>query len=219
MTTSKINLVIDNYRHNGVLSFPEFKSTGLVIFVHGSASSGYSPRIRFLSKIFNDFGIASLLIDLLTFKETQVDNQTKEYRFNIELQAKRLLEITDVLSQDDRTCSHGLGYFGSSTGTAVAIAAAAKRFNKTITIVSRSGRPDLVQKNYFEDFKSSILLIIGSKDNTILKINKDFYNQLRPDHDKKIIVIPGATHLFEETGKLEQVSRISAKWFKDKFPE
>ncbi len=198
----------------GILAVPENNTGGLVIFVHGSGSSGYSPRNKYLSSVLNESGLATFLIDLLSPQESEVDNTTKEYRFNIELLTNRLLIVTDWMIHNDITKSFTFGYFGSSTGAAVAIKAAVKKSNRIVTIVTRSGRPDLVESSYLRSLKSSILLIVGSHDLPVIEFTQNAFKVLNNVTEKKIILIPGATHLFEEPGKIEQISRIASSWFK-----
>lgn len=214
---SKIRIPIDDHYFEGTLTIPDNNVGGLVIFVHGSGSSGYSPRNKFLLKLLNDTGLATLIIDLLSIKEAEIDNITKEYRFDIELLTKRLLIITDELLQNESTKSLKFGYFGSSTGAAVAIKAAVQRSDKVFTIVARSGRLDLVESNYLKNLTSSILLIVGSLDIPIIETSHKTIKQLNKVSLKKIILIPGATHLFEEPGKMEQIGRIASNWFKEKL--
>ncbi len=185
----------------------------LVIFVHGSGSSGYSPRNQYLSKVLNDSGIGTLLIDLLTAEETNMDNDTKEYRFNIGLLVNRIVAITDWLVHHHDTKLLRIGYFGASTGAAAALMAAAQRPDIIKVIVSRAGRPDLANYHDTAKMSSPTLFIVGEKDPKILEINKKALEHLKT-LEKKIMVIPGATHLFEEPGKMEQVARIATGWFK-----
>ena len=184
-------------------------------FVHGGGSHGQSSRNEYLSKVLNESRISTLLIDLLSTKESEIDNHTEEYRFDIELLTKRLLTITDAMSQDEITKTSKFGYFGSSTGAAVAIEAAVQRPNRIISIVSRSGRIDLVNPDSLEKLRSTILLMVGSNDLAVIDTSNKIMQKLNKVLLKKIILIPGATHLFPEPGKIEQVARIAAGWFKD----
>lgn len=165
--------------------------------------------------MLNESRISTYLIDLLTKKETEIDNKTKEFRFNIELLTKRLLIITDAVSQNEVTKLFRFGYFASSTGTPVAIKAAIQRRDRIITIVSRSGRLDLVDSDTLENLTLSILLIVGGKDIPVIDISNKIIHKLNRASLKKTIVIPGASHLFSEPGKIEQISRIATGWFKD----
>lgn len=207
----------DKHSVEGTVTVPKYNIGGLVIFVHGSGSSGYSPRNTFLSNVLNESGLATLLIDLLSPEESKIDNITREYRFNTKLLINRLLDVTDWAMQNKLTKDLRIGYFGSSTGAAVAIETAIQRTSRISTIVARSGRPDLVNKKMLQKLTSSILLIVGSNDPSILDISKKTLGYMTHSHLKEIILIPGATHLFEEPGKIEQLSRIASKWFKDKL--
>ncbi len=191
----------------------------MVIFVHGSGSSGQSSRNEYLSKILNESRISTLLIDLLSTKEIEIDNNTKEYRFNIELLTERLLTITDTMAQNYGTKSSKFGYFGSSTGAAVAIEAAVQRPNRIFTIISRSGRLDLVNPYSLEKLRSPILLMMGSNDLAVIDTSNKIMQKLDRVLLKKIIIIAGATHLFPEPGKIEQIARITAGWFKDNLSD
>lgn len=216
MNESLIQISFDEQNYVvGTLAIPNDNNGGLVIFVHGSGSSGYSPRNEFLSKVLNESGLATLLIDLLSPSESKIDNISKEYRFNIELLTERLLVITDWLAQNHLTKDYEFGYFGSSTGAAVSIEAAIQRNSKIRTIVTRSGRPDLVEKKTLQQLISSILLIVGSNDPLVIDVSNKAIKHMINSYTKEIILIPGATHLFEEPGKIEQISRIASKWFKD----
>lgn len=214
---STIKVPIDNDYLEGFLTIPENDIGGLVIFVHGSGSFGYTSRNEYLSGMLNDSGISTLLIDLLSIKEAEIDSKTKGFRFNLELLTKRLLTITDTMSQNEITKRCKFGYFGSSTGSAVGIKAAVQRPNRIITIVSRSGRLDLVDSESLVNITSSILLLVGDKDLHVVDISHKTMQKLNKGSLKKMILIPGATHLFDEVGKIQQVGRIASGWFKDKL--
>lgn len=214
---TKIKVQISGITFQGLLSTPNNGSNSLVIFVHGNGSSGYSPRNNYLSDILNNSGISTFLIDLLTVQESEIDNHTNEYRFDIKLQTERLLKITDTILQEYDSKSVKLGYFGASTGTAVAICTAIQKPDDVVTIVSRSGRPDLIEKGKLKQLKSSLLLLVGSEDTGIINLSKRTLNVLNHEWNNNLVLIPGATHLFEETGKIEQVGRIAAGWFKNQL--
>jgi putative phosphoribosyl transferase len=186
-----------------------------VIFVHGSGSSGHSSRNQYLSEVLNESMISTFQIDLLSINEAEIDNKTKEYRFNTELLTKRLLIVTDAVIQNEVTRSFRFGYFGSSVGTAIALKVAVQRSDKIVTIVSRSGRLDLVDSKSLINLRASILLLVGSRDHQVIDMSYEFLQKLNRETIKKIITIPGATHLFVEAGKIEQVARISSGWFGD----
>jgi len=193
---------------------------GIVIFAHGSGSSRHSPRNKYVAKVLNDAGIATLLIDLLTSKEEEVDDITREHRFNIQLLAKRLLAATDWISQNDKFKALKIGYFGASTGAAAALVAAAERTSLVYAIVSRGGRPDLARSEILNRIESPTLLIVGEKDKQVIDLNENALKQLtKIEKKKKIVIIPKATHLFEEPGTLEEVAKVASGWFQCFFLE
>ena len=183
---------------------------GIVLFAHGSGSSRFSSRNRYVAKVFNAQKIATLLFDLLTNEEDQEDLVTAEYRFNINLLAERLISATEWLKKDPQTKNHSLGYFGASTGAAAALIAAAKLPNEIAAVVSRGGRPDLAA-NYLPRVMAPTLLLVGGLDTEVIELNRQAMEQMSAE--KKLVIIPGATHLFEEPGKLEEVAKLSADWF------
>ena len=193
---------------------------GIVIFAHGSGSSRHSPRNKYVAKVLNDAGIATLLIDLLTSKEEAVDDITREHRFNIQLLAKRLLAATDWISQNDKFKALKIGYFGASTGAAAALVAAVERTSLVYAIVSRGGRPDLARSEILNRIESPTLLIVGEKDKQVIDLNESALKQLtKIEKKKKIVIIPKATHLFEEPGTLEEVAKVASGWFRCFFLE
>ena len=185
-------------------------ASGVVLFAHGSGSSRFSTRNRYVAKVFNNQKIATLLFDLLTDEEDQEDIETGEYRFNIPLLAERLIGATEWLKKDQQTKNCPFGYFGASTGAAAALIAAAKLPNEIATVVSRGGRPDLAAE-YLPKVKAPTLLLVGGLDTEVIELNKQAMAEMSAE--KKLVIIPGATHLFEEPGKLEEVAKISADWF------
>ncbi len=193
----------------GNLKIPE-KAEGLIIFAHGSGSSRFSTRNNYVAGILNKNNLGTLLFDLLTAEEEKIDNYTAEYRFNIELLAKRLIDVTDWLIKEPSLKNLKLGYFGASTGAAAALAAAAKRPDIIYAVVSRGGRPDLAMES-LHGVKAPTLLIVGGEDFEVIELNRTAYENISAK--KKLEIIPGATHLFEEPGALEEVSRLSAEWF------
>jgi putative phosphoribosyl transferase len=193
---------------------------GIVIFAHGSGSSRHSPRSKYVSQVLNNVGIATLVVDLLTPKEETVDNLTREHRFNIVLLAQRLISCTDWILQDPELKNLKIGYFGASTGAAAALVAAAARPNVIDVIVSRGGRPDLAGKEVLDQIEAPTLLIVGENDKTVIELNQNALNLLtRIEKKKKLILIPNATHLFEEEGALEEVARRASGWFECFFLE
>lgn len=185
---------------------------GIVLFAHGSGSGRFSPRNRYVAKMLNRAGIATLLIDLLTREEEEEDYATGEYRFDIELLAKRLEAATDWLKKKPITKNLTIGYYGASTGAAATLIAAAKFPKEVKTVVSRGGRPDLASQ-YLRKVKASTLFIVGGRDAVVLDLNKRAMEEIAAE--KKLEIIPGATHLFEEPGKLEEVARLSVEWFSE----
>src|SRR5215204_633614 len=206
----------------GSLSIPN-GSKGLVLFAHGSGSSRHSPRNKYVAEVLQDAGIATLLIDLLTEEEEEIDLQTRHLRFDIDLLAQRLIEATDWLKQEQniQTKDLSVGFFGASTGAAAALVAAAQRQKIVKAIVSRGGRPDLAGSENLSRVQAPTLLIIGGNDEPVIEMNKDAFKQLTNLEDnekkKKIVIVPGATHLFEEPGKLEEVADLAKDWFQNNF--
>jgi len=193
----------------GILGVPK-SARGVVLFAHGSGSGRHSPRNRYVAEVFRKVGLATLLIDLLTPAEEAVDLRTMHLRFNIELLAERLVGATDWIRRNAETQKPRTGYFGASTGAAAALVAAVERSDIIDAIVSRGGRPDLAGAA-LPRVKAPTLLIVGGKDIPIIGINQDALNQLYVE--KELVIIPGATHLFEEPGALDQVAQLAANWF------
>jgi putative phosphoribosyl transferase len=193
----------------GELGIPE-GAHGLVLFAHGSGSGRKSPRNRFVAESLRNAGLATLLIDLLTRDEEEADLQTGAFRFDIGLLSGRLLDATDWLSQSPETANFSIGYFGASTGAAAALVAAAQRQSHVGAVVSRGGRPDLAGEA-LTFVRAPTLLIVGGKDTEVIQLNQEAFNQLNVE--KRLEIIPGATHLFEEPGALEEVARLAADWF------
>ena len=192
----------------GYLHIPP-KARGIVVFAHGSGSGRNSPRNLYVARILNNAGLATLLFDLLTAKEEAEDKLTARLRFDIPLLAGRLVGMTDWLTKNADTMNFKVGYFGASTGAAVAIVAAAER-PKVRAIVSRGGRPDLA-KSALSLVKAPTLLIVGGEDDVVIGLNQRAYDEIKAE--KELVVIPGATHLFEEPGTLEEVARLASDWF------
>jgi len=208
-----VKIPLDDNDLEGNLIIPE-NAKGLVLFAHGSGSSRFSPRNKFVAEILNEGGIATLLIDLLTPEEEEVDNITRELRFDISLLTERLLLVTEWLKQSPETKSFSLGYFGSSTGAAAALAAAAIAKNKPQAVVSRGGRPDLASA-FLPKVTSPALLIVGGNDYGVIELNQQAYEMM--NCEKKLVIVPGATHLFEEPGTLENVGHLARQWFSTHF--
>lgn len=189
----------------GMLQIPK-KAKGVVLFSHGSGSSRFSPRNNFVAKVLRKAGIATLLIDLLTKKEDEV----YDTRFNIDLLTKRLITIIHWLQKQPQTKNLALGLFGASTGVAAALRVAARLGLEARAVVSRGGRPDLAGE-VLNQVRSPTLLIVGGNDFGVVELNEDAYSQL--ECVKKLEIIEGATHLFEEKGALEEVAELAKKWF------
>jgi pimeloyl-ACP methyl ester carboxylesterase len=193
----------------GNLTLPE-ESRGIVLFAHGSGSSRHSPRNRYVARVFNEAKLATLLIDLLTVHEEVVDARSAQLRFDIDLLAERLVDTTDWLTQFPDTRDLRIGYFGASTGAAAALAAAALRPDPVGAIVSRGGRPDLARAALIR-VRAPTLLMIGENDEQVIQLNRAALAQLRCE--KQLVIVPGATHLFQEPGALDVVARLARDWF------
>ena len=193
----------------GNLEIPE-GAVGIVLFAHGSGSGRRSPRNRYVAHILRQGGLATLLIDLLTPEEEVIDMQTAHLRFDIPLLAERLMGATDWLTNHSSTRHLRMGYFGASTGSGAALMAAAERSDLVKVVVSRGGRPDLAGPALAR-VRAPVLLIVGGEDFPVIELNREAMAQL--GGDKKLEIIPGATHLFEEPGTLEEVSQLAREWF------
>jgi putative phosphoribosyl transferase len=203
------NIVADGVTLEGNLSIPE-GAQGIVVFAHGSGSSRFSPRNQLVALGLRQGGLATLLLDLLTPEEEKVDAKTRQYRFDIVLLAGRVVGVTDWLMKQQETQNLRIGYFGSSTGAAAALIAAAERPDSVVAVVSRGGRPDLAMADLGR-VRAPTLLIVGGKDGPVIEFNKDALARIRAE--KKLEIIPGATHLFEEPKALEKVVRLARQWF------
>jgi putative phosphoribosyl transferase len=199
----------------GTLHVPE-SCSGIVLFAHGSGSSRRSPRNRYVAQVLESRGIATLLFDLLTREEESIDAFTAELRFNIPLLAKRLVEATQWVMRRPDLQDLRIGYFGASTGAAAALVAAAKLPEAVSAIVSRGGRPDLAAEA-LRKVEAPALLIVGGDDEPVISMNQGALEKLNSP-EKELVIIPGATHLFEEPGTLEEVARIAAEWFARYLP-
>jgi len=185
-------------------------ATALLLFAHGSGSSRHSPRNQFVARTLNDTGLATLLFDLLTPEEELVDMRTAELRFDIDFLAERLAQATTWAKEQQQTHDLRIGYFGSSTGGGAALVAAAQLPNDVGAVVSRGGRPDLAGAA-LPKVQAPTLLIVGGQDEIVIDLNEQARNQMRCK--AKVEIIPGATHLFEEPGALEQVAKLASDWF------
>jgi dienelactone hydrolase len=197
----------------GDLSIPR-AARGMVLFAHGSGSSRHSPRNRFVARTLQNSGLATLLIDLLTPEEEQVDLRTAHLRFDIGLLAERLVWATEWLKQQPHTQSLRVGYFGASTGGGAALVAAADRPREVGAVVSRGGRPDLAG-DALARVQAPTLLIVGGNDTQVLELNRQAMALIQGE--KELAIVPGASHLFEEAGSLEEVARLACDWFLQKL--
>jgi len=192
----------------GNLEIPK-GAVGIVLFAHGSGSGRGSPRNRYVAHILRQGGLATLLIDLLTAEEEVIDMQTAHLRFDIPLLAERLMGATDWLTHHSSTRHLRIGYFGASTGSGAALMAAAERSDIVKVVVSRGGRPDLAGPALAR-VRAPVLLIVGGEDFPVIELNREAMANL--GGDKKLVIIPGATHLFEEPGTLEKASQLAREW-------
>jgi putative phosphoribosyl transferase len=186
----------------------------IVLFAHGSGSSRHSPRNKSVADTLQKAGLGTLLFDLLTKDEGRIDEQTAHLRFDIGLLADRLAATTNWLAGQQHHIVGGdikIGYFGASTGAAAALVAAAKKQDVVGAIVSRGGRPDLAGQ-YLDQVRAPTLLIVGGNDHPVIGMNQEAFERLKIK-DKRLDIVPGATHLFEEPGKLEEVARLAREWF------
>ena len=196
---------------NGDLAMHK-EAKGLVIFAHGSGSSRHSVRNKYVASVLRAHGLSTLLLDLLT----EAESEWTDKRFDIDLLAQRLTLAENWVKQQDETKKLSIGYFGSSTGAAAALQSAAALGDGIKAVVSRGGRPDLA-KAYLAKVTAPTLLLVGGYDDGVIELNKQAYALL--NCEKKLTIIPGATHLFEEAGTLEQVAELAAQWFVKQFPE
>lgn len=203
---------------------------GIIVFAHGSSSGRHSPRNEYVAKALNKDGLATLLIDLLTKEEEETDSRTEKIRckipglilnkFNVKLLSDRLLGITDWLLTTKQFETHDviIGYFGASTGAAAGLIAAAQRVNLIGAVVCRSGRPDLVSTDLLTKVRAPTLLIVGKNDHKdVIDVNSNTLKQLLNVQKKKVVVVPGATHLFEDREALDNLARLASGWFRCYF--
>jgi len=203
---SAVHIPAGKIELDGELILPP-SATGVVLFAHGSGSSRFSPRNTYVAEVLQQRGIGTLLFDLLTREE----DQDYEARFDIPLLTRRLLAATAWLQANPKTQALRMGYFGASTGAAAALQAAAKMENKITAVVSRGGRPDLAGEVALRRVTAPTLLIVGSVDYGVIELNQQAFALI--NCEKKLTLIPGATHLFEEPGTLPQAASYAAGWF------
>jgi putative phosphoribosyl transferase len=206
-----VRIATDSVQVEGMLEIPQ-DAIGIVLFAHGSGSSRLSPRNNYVAAVLRSAKIGTLLLDLLTPQEDQ-DYRT---RFDISLLTRRLLDATKWLQQSDQTRSLPIGLFGASTGAAAALQVAAILGPAIGAVVSRGGRPDLAGKEALEKVVAPTLLIVGGLDDVVIKLNQEAYAAL--NCEKQLVIVPGATHLFEEPGTLETVAQLARDWFVAHLP-
>ncbi|MDB9468443.1 dienelactone hydrolase family protein [Dolichospermum circinale] len=204
-----VSVITGDVNLEGNLVIPH-SAIGIVLFAHGSGSSRYSPRNRHVAEVLQQAGLATLLLDLLTLEEEEIDLRTRHLLFDIGLLGSRLVGATDWLIQNPDTQQLKIGYFGASTGAGAALVAAAKRGEVVKAIVSRGGGPDLAG-SALPQVKAPTLLIVGGDDLPVIAINEDALTQLHSI--KRLEIVPGATHLFAEAGKLAVVTNLAREWF------
>lgn len=200
MVEKLVKIAVDSVEVEGILNLPK-SSKGIVMFAHGSGSSRFSPRNNFVAEVLRKAGLGTLLFDLLTEEEDSV----YETRFNINLLAERLVAVTKWFLKEHKNIN--IGYFGASTGAAAALEAAVEM--DVDAVVSRGGRPDMAKG--LGKVKAPTLLIVGGYDDVVIELNRKAYKEIKAE--KKLVIVPEATHLFEEPGKLEEVARLAKEWF------
>ncbi|MCJ0877075.1 dienelactone hydrolase family protein [Pseudomonas sp. JI-2] len=208
-SATPMRFTLGKARLHGDLCVPA-AARGLVVFVHGSGSSRHSPRNQSVARCFNEMGLVTLLFDLLTKHEQPIDEITRQLRFDIPLLSQRLTGVIDQLSSDAQLRELRIGLFGASTGAAAALTTAASRPADIAAVVSRGGRVDLAEPSLARVHAAS-LFIVGSRDLEVLELNRAAAARLQCEH--QLVVVPGASHLFEEHGTLEEVARLAGDWF------
>ncbi len=212
-TPMPVLIPVNHQKLHGDLQIPA-NPIGLVIFIHGSGSSRFSPRNRWTAAYLNERGLATLLLDLLTEEEQKIDERTMELRFNIPLLSNRSILVAKWALQQPELQKLPVGLFGASTGTAAALTTAAMLQDKIAAVVSRGGRPDMAE-NALARVEAPTLLVVGGHDATVLGLNRQAFRQMHCT--RRLHVVPGATHLFEEKGALEEVAEKAADWFREHF--
>lgn len=210
----EVSIDLEGTSLEGTLVLPK-DAPGLVLFAHGSGSSRHSPRNRYVAGVLNSQRIGTLLFDLLTRQEEDVDRYTGELRFDTPFLAKRLIGATNWAISSPDTSALQVGYFGASTGAAAALIAASELPDLVSAVVSRGGRPDLAGEA-LAFVHAPTLLIVGGNDEPVIGMNRQALARLYCP-DKKLVIVPGATHLFEEPGTLEEVARLASEWFNRHF--
>ena len=195
----------------GIISIPD-DVKGFVVFVHGSGSSRHSPRNQYVAQTLQEGGLATLLFDLLTAEEEEIDLRTRQWRFDINLLANRTAGVLEWLGLQPFAYGLKKGLFGSSTGAAAALMTAAELPDLVQAVVSRGGRPDLAGRA-LPKVEAPTLLIVGGRDEEVINLNEQALSQMQLGMGAKMVVVPGASHLFEEPGALEEAARLSRDWF------
>jgi putative phosphoribosyl transferase len=211
MLNQQVAIKVPEGMIKGLFAIPR-QSKSIVIFAHGTGSGRLSPRNRYVADILNQENLATLLIDLLTEEEERIDVVTGQFRFDIEHLSKRLGDVTQWVLDNNSTRGLLIGYFGASTGAAAALKASVQKPGRIKALVARGGRPDMAE-DILERVKTPTLLIVGSQDTQVIEMNRSAFEKL--PGQKKMIIVPGATHLFEEPGKLEEVANHAKKWFSE----
>lgn len=206
-----VRIPVESITLFGNLYVPK-NAIGIVVFAHGSGSSRFSTRNKYVAKCLNESGLATLLFDLLTTDEEPIDNITREFRFNIPLLSVRLVGVTDWILSNPTLNRLKIGYFGASTGAAAALIAAASRAKHIDAVVSRGGRADLADES-LAFVEAPTLLIVGSLDDIVIQMNQEAKDKMTKAKIKKLTIVEGATHLFEEPGKLDEVMMLTRDWF------
>jgi putative phosphoribosyl transferase len=214
VTARELELVLHpGIRLGATLAIPD-QPGGIVLFAHGSGSSRFSSRNRSVAGALEGIGLATLLMDLLTPGEEEAERFTRHLRFDIEFLADRVAAAMQWVSRQEETATLRLGLFGASTGAAAALVAAARDPERVAAVVSRGGRPDLAAEA-LPDVRAPTLLIVGGADEVVLDLNRDALATLRCE--KRLEIVPGATHLFEEPGALERAAELAAHWFEQRL--
>lgn len=208
-SAAPVQIALEDLALHGDLLVPK-QALGLVIFVHGSGSSRFSPRNRYVAGELNRARLGTLLLDLLTEEEHRIDSETMQFRFDIPLLSTRTTLVVSWALRQPETSQLPIGLFGASTGAAAALITAATMKDRIAAVVSRGGRPDLAE-DVLNKVECPTLLIVGGDDETVLALNQGAMELMRCP--KKLHIVPGATHLFEETGALEEVATVAAEWF------
>lgn len=206
-----VQILSTGVRLEGIVNIPE-EPRGIVLFVHGSGSSRHSPRNQYVAETLQESGLTTLLFDLLSEEEEQIDQRTRHLRFDINLLARRTTGVLEWLKLQPFAYDLKTGLFGASTGAAAALMAAAELPEEVDAVVSRGGRPDLAGES-LSKVEAPTLLIVGAYDDIVIVLNEEALEQMPSGAEKKLMIVPGASHLFEEPGTLEYAARLARDWF------